>query len=173
MVADCLSRPLEPDPPPAPVIALLPLAGLDFALVAAAQADCPDIKKLLTDQKFVFLRCPVAGSSLLCEVSTGVLCPVLPLLFRRQAFDLLHCLSHPRVRASRRMVTIRFLWPAMNSDVAVWARSCLDCQRTKEVRHVKPLVHVIPVPLSGSATSTSTLWDPYILQWLHTPLHHH
>ena len=137
VVANCLYRPPEPNPPPTPVNALPPLAGLDFALV----------RKLLTDRKFVFLRRPVAGSSLLCEVSTGVLHPVLPLLFRRQAFDLLHQLSHPGVRAStRHLVAARFLWPAMNSDVAVWARSCLDCQRAKVVRHVKPPVHIIPVP---------------------------
>ena len=146
VVADCLSRPPEPNPPPALVSALPPLAGLDFALVAAAQSGCVDTKKLLTDQKFKFLRRPVNGSSLLCDVSTGVLRPVLPLEFRRQAFDLLHRLSHPGVRASRRLVAARFLWPAMNTDIGVWARSCLDCQRAKVVRHVKPPVHIIPVP---------------------------
>ena len=41
---------------------------------------------------------------------------------------------------------LRFLWPGMNSDLAFWARSCLDCQRARIVRHVKPPVHVIPVP---------------------------
>ena len=141
VVADFLSR-----PPSSTINSLPALPGLDFVAVAAAQVACPDLLRLRADSKFKFVRRSVSGSSLVCDASTGILRPVLPAEFRRQAFDALHQLSHPGVRASRRLVAARFLWPGMNSDLALWARSCLDCQRAKIVRHVRPPVHVIPVP---------------------------
>ena len=44
-------------------------------------------------------------------------------------------MSHPGIRATQRLVTSRFVWPNINSDVRRWARSCLKCQRAKIHRH--------------------------------------
>ena len=40
--------------------------------------------------------------------STGVLCPLVPMQHRRRVFEAIHGLAHPGIRATRRMVTIRF-----------------------------------------------------------------
>ena len=72
---------------------------------------------------------------LLCDVSTGSPRPYVPEQFRRTVFDSLHRLSHPGIRATQRLLTSRFFWPGMNTDIRRWARSCLQCQRAKVHRH--------------------------------------
>lgn len=55
---------------------------------------------------------------------------------RRNVFNSLHNLSHPGIRASARLVSERYVWPSMQRDCRIWARSCLHCQRAKVTRHV-------------------------------------
>jgi hypothetical protein len=50
------------------------------------------------------------------------------------------------VRATRRLVTSRFLWPKMASDVNDWARQCLICQQSKIHKHIHPSSQSIPIP---------------------------
>ena len=102
---------------------------------------------LATDPRFqVVKRLLASGHLLLCSTSTGMDCQLLPLEFRCQAFDALHALSDPGVRGSRHLLASRFLWPGMNKDVGAWASSCLDCQRIKVARHVRPPVQCTDVP---------------------------
>ena len=73
-------------------------------------------------------------------MSTGTPRPYVPEPIRRVVFDTLHSLAHPGVRATQRLVTARYVWPGINADVRKWARSCLQCQRTKVHQHtVTPL----------------------------------
>ena len=63
-------------------------------------------------------HCPSAPSSLsvisillgdkilLCDSSTGTLCPLVPVQLRRQHFNLLHAASHPGVRASQSLPSL-------------------------------------------------------------------
>ena len=47
---------------------------------------------------------------------------------------------HPGIRATQFLITQRYVWPNINSNVRRWARSCLQCQRSKVHRHtVSPL----------------------------------
>lgn len=34
------------------------------------------------------------------------------------------------------MIAKRFFWPGMNSDIGKWAKTCIECQKTKVSRHV-------------------------------------
>ena len=44
--------------------------------------------------------------------------------------------THPGIRA-----TSRFMWPSINTDVRRWAKTCIQCQRSKVQRHTSaPLV---------------------------------
>ncbi|GFS53877.1 transposon Ty3-I Gag-Pol polyprotein [Trichonephila inaurata madagascariensis] len=70
-----------------------------------------------------------------CDVSTDHIRPFVPEIFRREIFNNLHALSHPGVRASLKMVAERCVWLAMRHDVVLWARTCLQCQRSKVARH--------------------------------------
>ena len=141
--ADALSRP--------PQLSCLAPADmppfLDVDALSAAQEACPTTAALAVDPRFqVVRRLLSSGRVLMCSTSTGMDRPLLPPSFRRRAFDALHALSHPGVRGSRRLLSSRFLWPGMNKDIGTWASSCVDCQRTKVARHVRPPVQRIDVP---------------------------
>ena len=85
------------------------------------------------------------GLTLLCDTSTGTYRPVVPPSMRRQVFNSLHSMSHPGIRATRRLVTARFVWPQINRDVGQWTRSCLSCQRSKVNKHTStPLATFAP-----------------------------
>ena len=111
--------------------------------MAAAQQKDPDILKLQTSSSSLTLKaCPIPMSDgkIICDMSTGVPRMIVPSLYRRQVFDSLHSLSHPGVRATQRLITSCFAWPNINSDVRKWARSYIQCQRSKIHRHtITPL----------------------------------
>ena len=114
---------------------------------------------------------------MLCDVSTGVARPLVPVKHRRAIFDALHGLSHPGIRATQKLITERFVWPGINHDIRKWARTCLECQRCKVHKHTKvPLgtftspdarfshVHIDlvgPLPTSEGNTYLLTCVDRY------------
>ena len=74
---------------------------------------------------------------LIGDVSTGEFRPIVPNCLRKDVFNIFHSLSHPGVRATRDLICKRFVWPRMNTDIANWVKSCLDCQVAKIQRHNK------------------------------------
>ena len=113
-------------------------SAVDFRELALAQLDDPELPKLRTDSSLRFESVPFLseGTSILCDVSTGIQRPYVPQRFRRTIFNSLHSMSHPGIRATQKLVTSRYVWPGINTDVRRWARSCLQCQRAKVHRHV-------------------------------------
>lgn len=63
--------------------------------------------------------------------------PYVPRPFRRAIFNQIHNLAHPGVKASVRLVADKFVWPGMNKDVSLWAKTCVACQKNKVQRHTK------------------------------------
>ena len=111
---------------------------VDFQAMAKDQPTDKDLQTLQTSSnniKFARVAMPMCKDSLLCDTSTGTSRPYVPQQFRRTAFNSLHDLSHPGIRATQRLVTARFFWPGMNTDARCWTRSCLRCQRSKIYRH--------------------------------------
>ena len=110
-------------------------------------------------------------------MSSGTPRPFVPVEFRRTVFQSLHSLSHPGVRAIRKLIAARYIWPSMNRGVALWTRTCVPCQRSKVHRHtVSPLsgfppvstrfehVHIDlvgPLPASNSCTYLLTMIDRF------------
>uniref|UniRef100_A0A669EDT9 Gypsy retrotransposon integrase-like protein 1 n=1 Tax=Oreochromis niloticus TaxID=8128 RepID=A0A669EDT9_ORENI len=138
-VADCLSRALV-----SPVY-----VGIDFDAMAADQRADPDVLALRSEQTGLVLEDrPVwnGGPSLLCDVSTGRLRPVVPLSWRRRVFDSVHALSHPGVQASVKLVSSRFIWPGLRKSVKDWAAACIPCQRAKIHRHTQAPLESFHVP---------------------------
>ncbi|BHF63738.1 hypothetical protein SprV_0200673200 [Sparganum proliferum] len=78
---------------------------------------------------------PASPGTILCDWSTGTPRPVVPLSYRKTVFDHFHSLSYPAIRASRKLIAARFIWPKMNSDIVFWIRQCLSCQKNKVHRH--------------------------------------
>ena len=55
-------------------------------------------------------------------------------------FYTLHGLSHPGVRATRKLVARKYVWHGLGRQVGEWAKSCIACQRTKvNFHHRAPL----------------------------------
>ena len=114
------------------------ISVVDFQELALAQAEDPELPRLQADSSLQLESVPFLsdGISLICDTSAGVQRPYIPQNFRRTIFDSLHSFSHPGIRATQHLVTSRYMWPNINSDVRNCSRSCLQCQRAKVHRHI-------------------------------------
>lgn len=127
-VADALSRIEEIDCP----------NNIDYNRLAIDQSEDEELNqlKLQPNLKFRDITLPGLARPISCETSTATPRPYLPQSYRYAAYKAQHDISHPGVRTTRKMMTMKFFWPAMNRDVGIWARSCIGCQRAKIHRHV-------------------------------------
>ena len=139
VVADALSR-------PAASVTPAPDGSIDFVELAKQQAGCPSIQRLLARGSLKMQQVEIAGHSMWCDLSTGAVRPAVPEVCRRTVFNSVHGLAHPGIRATRRMLTSRFLWEGCAADVATWCRDCSGCARGKITRQEKTAVLPIPVP---------------------------
>lgn len=124
-------------------------AALNYADVARAQSTDTELQDLIrsnTDLKFQNMVLPGTEVQLLCDTSTKNVRPYLPLEFRKIAFQTLHNLAHPGVKATVKLLTSRFVWPNIKKDVTVWTRTCIPCQRSKIHQHTRSPVQNIQVP---------------------------
>ena len=60
---------------------------------------------------------------------------IVPYNLRKHVFDAVHSLSHPGIRASRQLISERFVWEGMQKDIAEFTRACVSCQQSKIHRH--------------------------------------
>jgi hypothetical protein len=151
VVADALSHPATADTGTAWVCAVIAnKTPLDLKDMALRQILCPQVQAL-------------RSSSGLCIITqkVGNLEPHRRLIYRNfppagaqrpSAFEHLHGATHPGRRPTRRLISSRYVWKGLSTDVTVWAKACLGCQRAKVHRHVQVPQH-IPVPAHRSATS--------------------
>ncbi|UYV63773.1 hypothetical protein LAZ67_2005590 [Cordylochernes scorpioides] len=110
--------------------------------LAEAQAVDQELQALLTSENRSSLQLekvqiPETNISLYCDVSTAKPRPFVPAPCRRIIFSAYHNLSHPGVRATTRMVTAHYVWPAVKKDCALWTRACHRCQVSKTARHTR------------------------------------
>jgi hypothetical protein len=80
------------------------------------------------------------------HVSTGDFRPIVPLKFRKNIFEHFHNVAHPGRLASLGIISSRFAWRGLSSDVTAWARGCLACQQGKIYRHTRLVPLPIPIP---------------------------
>jgi transposase InsO family protein len=123
-----------------------PVAGICYDALAAGQLTCSQTRLLRESPALQVVKMKVGQSELWCDISRGAARPLVPALHRRAVFDAVHSLAHPGIRASRRLVTQRFIWKGCNKDVAQWCRDCQQCQRGKITRQATAAVQPIPVP---------------------------
>ena len=105
-----------------------------------------DTAQLARMKGFSFSFVMFKDVKLVCDVSTSVPRPVVPVEFRRCVFDTIHNLSHAGTRATRRLITKRWVWMKMQADVSKWCKECIQCQVSKVTRHTVPELQEIPVP---------------------------
>jgi hypothetical protein len=107
---------------------------VDIGDIAAAQPQCPDYQRAEQSSALKVAKVQFEGSEVLVDISSGVMRPLVPVQYCRRIFSAIHDLAHPGIRASRRMITRRYLWPNLAKDVAQWCRECQDCQRAKVMK---------------------------------------
>jgi transposase InsO family protein len=137
LVADTLSRIEEVCDP------------IDFNLLAKLQNSNKELAHYLAEEsslRIKKIKIPGSVVELYCDVSTSTPRPFIPKQLRKQVFDSLHTLCHPGANASAKLVAQRYVWPQIRKDCRDWSRSCLACQRTKVVRHVKAPLGTIDLP---------------------------
>ena len=89
----------------------------------------------------------IYGNKIWCDSSTGVLRPLIPDSMHRLVFNSVHSLAHPGIRATRRMLTSRFVWTSCSRDVNTWCQERQHCTCAKIQPQEKTAVDAIPVPL--------------------------
>lgn len=137
VVADTLSRPVNA------------ISAFDYAALASSQCNDPELQELLKDSSSLRLqKVPIPGSTtkIYCDVSTDVPRPYITPEFRKPIFEMIHGLSHPGSKATIKLVTARYVWPAIRKDCRHWSKTCLQCQKSKVSRHVNSPVHGFSVP---------------------------
>ncbi|BHF62288.1 hypothetical protein SprV_0200527000 [Sparganum proliferum] len=155
VVADALSR---------PDINTL-TSDFDLAKLADLQTADESIADLRTSTTVQLRDAPLPASpgTILCDWSTGTPRPVVPLSYRKTVFEHFHSLSHPGIRASRKLIAARFIWPKMNSDIALWTKQCLACQKNKVHRHTfsPPSTFAVPdLKIRGPDNKEDSFGDP-------------
>lgn len=80
------------------------------------------------------------GPELLCDISTGHPCPIVPAYWRHRVFNIVQSLTDPGVQASVKLVGSKFVWPGLCKEVREWAAACVACQRAKVHWHTKALL---------------------------------
>lgn len=130
VVADTLSRIGE-------------VASINYEALAASQESDEEILKFQqvpSPLQLKRIQVPGTQMSVTCDVSTSTARPFVTRPFRQAAFSSVHGLSHPGVNATVKLMTQRYIWPSIKSDCRKWARSCVECQRSKVSRHVTTAV---------------------------------
>lgn len=111
----------------------------DFNKLAKSQQEDQELKELLQDGKSALklksIQIPGATTTLICDTTTPVARPYVTEPFRHQVFRALHNLSHPGIRATAKLIKERYVWPDINRDSCKWAKTCLQCQKSKIFRH--------------------------------------
>ncbi|XP_066970144.1 protein NYNRIN-like [Macrobrachium rosenbergii] len=118
----------------------------DLAREQAADPETPAYRTAITSLKWRDVPLAPRGPNLLCDVSTGQPCPLVPSSCRRQVFDFIHRLSHSSGRTAAKLLSEKFVWHGVQKDTRTWARQCLQCQTSKVGRHTESGIGEFPQP---------------------------
>lgn len=76
--------------------------------------------------------------TLFCDISApNTIRPFVPKRLRQAIMHQVHDLAHGGARASKKLITERFVWPGIQKDIAQFVKNCEKCQRCKVNRHAK------------------------------------
>ena len=164
LVADALSRPpttsssspsvdsrstCSTPAEPRTVSAVVPPSSAEqpnWPAIAVGQATCHQTESLLKSQSLQLKRVTVGEDTVWCETSTGTLRPLIPVGHRQAVFDSVHGLAHAGTRATTRLITSRYVWPGLASDVKSWCQQCVQCQRAKVTQQETTATEKIAIP---------------------------
>ncbi|BHF75798.1 hypothetical protein SprV_0501890200 [Sparganum proliferum] len=129
-VADCLSR---------PVINAISRPSIDLERMAELQNQPTFIESLQqTSLQLEAFPLSTTSGTILCDITRGASPSVVPSAMTRDVFAALHNLAQPGIRTTQCLVSWRFVWPSMNTDIRQWTRSCLPVRRPKSGGKTEP-----------------------------------
>ena len=139
--------------------------GLDYLRLALAQRDDNETQqlRLQNSTSLRLVEVPLAdhGISLLCDDSQSRLRPIIPQSLRFAVFQQFHSLSHPGIKTGVKLISERFAWTGMRKDIANFTKTCLQCAKSKVLRHnTTPLSPVLPPPTERFTHVYVDLTDP-------------
>lgn len=112
---------------------------MDYIAFAKAQLD-PEVqayRTAVTNLQLEDIEVGQSGIKLLCDTSQSSPRPIVPKSWQRKVFDMIHGLSHPSIRTTRKLMSSKFVWHGLLKEVGSWAKECVHCQRSKIQRHVR------------------------------------
>jgi cleavage and polyadenylation specificity factor subunit 1 len=122
---------------------------IDFQELAKAQENDDKLKQILKNNTALNLRkiqLPNCSYEVYCDDSNNKIRPYVPPQLRAKVFRQFQNVSHPGIRASKNLVNKHFVWPKMNIDLPNFARSCINCQKSKTNRHTKSKIGTFLTP---------------------------
>jgi hypothetical protein len=175
VVADALSRPVAAAAGTVRVCAAIAdRSPLDLKDAALRQILCPQVQTLCSSPGLRIITQKVGNLDLIGDSSTGIFRPLVSSCLRRQVFKHLHGTAHPGRWATRRLISSRYVWKGLSTDVTAWAKACLGCQWAKVHRHVQVPPQNIPVPTPAFQPHPRTPGEPPAgLQRFYLSVHHH
>lgn len=140
VVADMLSR-----------VEAVTAKTLDYGHLKHEQDNDAELQAYLNDERqttLSFKELPLAinGETIICDVSQNRSRPWIPQSLRTQVMGMIHNMAHPGRRATARLIAERFVWDNMQRDIQKFVKSCIQCQKSKVIRHNKPPVRPFLVP---------------------------
>jgi len=105
--------------------------------LAKEQRKNEELRKLLhspTALNLKKLRLDDSETTIYCDISNDIRIYV-PATLRKKNFDIVHKMSHPGAKATRKLITRRYIWPDINKNVTSWVKTCLQCQRSDTTTH--------------------------------------
>ena len=111
---------------------------IDLYQLAVDQTNFEEIEAYRTSITGLELQyVPFQDVSLLCDVSLGKPCPVVPRSWTYRVFEVIHSLAHPGPHPTQRAVADRFVWHGLKKDIRKWCKECNACQTAKIQRHTR------------------------------------
>jgi hypothetical protein len=86
----------------------------------------------------------LGGKNLMFDVS---LARPTPASFKWVVFDSIHSIAHPDIRATKWMISARYVWKGMGADITNFCRDCQKCARGKVTATVHTQVQPIQLPV--------------------------
>ena len=103
--------------------------------MAAAQLLCHEVTTIQQLPSLQVSSFMIQDSKLLCEFSTSAM-----------AFVVAHTLAHLGIHSTKCLMSARWVWAGMATDVTQWCRDCQFCQQAKVTKQPRAAMQAIPIP---------------------------
>jgi len=152
---------------------------IDYELLSQYQRQDDELLSILEQNQsglqLKLINIPGSNSEIYCDVSTKRIRPYVTKQLRHAVFHSIHNLSHPSKRSTVKLISERYVWQSMNTDITKMVTECVACQKSKVGRHNKSALAEFKVsdkrftPSRHRGTASVGKWFS-LLSHMHRPL---